>query len=152
MSILITYTLLFFMGLYAIAILIDLMINRSWKYFIIEASILIIVIIVLYLTTGFPTTIRQPFGGISPVLAIAIMFVCTILGIASRYFFYQKGNFSWRSFLKPMFISPIVLLPLLGSVQGVSSFESIQLISFGILAFQNGFFWNAVLEHTKTQK
>jgi hypothetical protein len=44
-----------------------------------------------------------------------------------------------------------VLLPLLGSLQGVTSFETIQIISFGILSFQNGFFWKVVLEHAKTQ-
>jgi hypothetical protein len=57
-----------------------------------------------------------------------------------------KGTFSWPDLLKPLCISPIVLLPLIGSVQGMKGLESMQVISFALLAFQNGFFWQVVLE------
>ncbi len=152
MSPIITYTLLIFMGLYFITIFVGLITNRSWKRFLIELLILAGFITILYMATGFPApSSRQAFGGISPISAIGIMFVCTILGIVAHYFFYLKGKFSLGMFLKPLFISPIVLLPLIGSVQGTSDLESIQMISFAILAFQNGFFWKAVLEHAKQQ-
>jgi hypothetical protein len=75
------------------------------------------------------------------------MFLATLLGIAARYAFYlPRGRFSWLDFLKPISISPIVLLPLLGSVTGSGSLKDIQVLSFAFLAFQNGFFWQAVLE------
>jgi hypothetical protein len=66
----------------------------------------------------------------------------------------QKEQFSWLDLLKPVTISPIVLLPLMGSVQGVGELKEIQVVSFGLLAFQNGFFWQAVLEGARpvTQK
>lgn len=152
MSPIITYTLLVFVGLYALTIIVGLMANRSLKRFLIEALILVGFFTILNVTTGFPaSSSRQAFGGVSPMTAIGIMFVCTILGIIAHYLFYLKGEFSLRTFFKPLFISPIVFLPLVGSVQGVSDLESIQMISFGILAFQNGFFWKVVLEHAKTQ-
>jgi hypothetical protein len=139
-----------FLGAFGLFIIIEIIISRAVKRFVVQAVILLGVILLLRLITGFPK-ITTAFGGVSPVIAIGIMFVCTVLGIAAHYFFHLKGRFSWRTFLKPLIISPIVLLPLIGSVQGTSDIETIQLISFGFLAFQNGFFWKEVLEHAKVQ-
>ena len=150
MSPIITYTLLLFIGLYGLTILIELVVSRTVKRFIVQIVILFGVVLLLNMTTGFPAT-RQAFGGVSPILSIGIMFLCVLLGIAAHYFFYLRGEFSLGAFLKPLVISPIVLLPLIGSVQGASNVESIQLISFGFLAFQNGFFWKVVLEHAKAK-
>ncbi len=152
MSSIITFALMVFMGLYVLTIIVDLIANRSLRRFLIEALILISFFVILNVATGFPaSSSRQAFGGVSPLIAIGIMFVCTILGIIGHYFFYLGGKFSWRTLLKPLFISPIVLLPLIGSVQGASNLESIQMISFAILSFQNGFFWKVVIERAKTQ-
>ena len=150
MSALITYSLIFFLGAFALFIIIELIVSRAVTRFVVQAVTILVLILILRVITGFPK-ITTAFGGVSPIIAIGIMFVCTILGIVGHYFFNLKGRFSWRTFLKPLIISPIVLLPLIGSVQGTSDIENIQLISFGFLAFQNGFFWKEVLEHAKFQ-
>jgi hypothetical protein len=63
------------------------------------------------------------------------MFGCTLLGIGGRYLFHKKkGQFSWESFLKPLGIAPIIFLPLIGAVKGVTEFDIIQLISLAVLA------------------
>ncbi|MCI5157679.1 MAG: hypothetical protein D3906_04425 [Candidatus Electrothrix sp. AUS1_2] len=80
------------------------------------------------------------------------MFLCTMLGIMAHYVFYLKGKFSWRAFLKPLVISPIVFLPLVGSVQSLTGLEPMQMISFAILAFQNGFFWKEVFGRVEKKK
>lgn len=150
MSPLTSYVLALFITLYAIVILVEAIATRRVKPALIQLVILAAVVAVLNATTGFPRP-RVAFGGASPVTAIGIMFLCTVLGVAAHYAFYLEGTFSWRSLLKPLVISPIVLLPLIGSVQGAGRVETIQLISFAILAFQNGFFWKVVLEHAKAQ-
>lgn len=150
MSPIITYLLILFLGLFGLVIIIELIFSRAVKRFVIQAVILVGVIVFLKVTTGFPAP-RVAFGGVTPVIAIGIMFVCTLIGIAAHYYYYMKGKFAWRTFLKPFIISPIVLLPLIGSVQGTSGLEPIQMVSFGILAFQNGFFWKEVFEHAKSQ-
>jgi len=151
MSPIVTYTLLLALLLYLLLLLSELIKDRNWKSFFLQVSAIVGVVALLNLLTGFPRTTLQAFGGVSPIIAITIMFVFTILGTVARYFFYLRGKFSWRSFLKPVFISPIVLLPLLGTVQGVRSFEPVQMVSFAILAFQNGFFWKVILENAKKQ-
>jgi hypothetical protein len=80
------------------------------------------------------------------------MFVAILLGVMAQYVFYLKGQFSGLDFVKPLCISPILLLPLIGSLQSVKELEPIQLVSFALLAFQNGFFWQTVLQRTKPKK
>ena len=142
---LITYLLIASLATYGLIILTELLVLGGVKRFLLEAAVLAAVVILLGTTTGFPAT-RRAFGGASPTLAIAVMFVCTLLGVAAHYFFYLRSAFIWRSLLKPMCITPIVLLPLLGSVQATASLEPIQLVSLSFLAFQNGFFWKVVIE------
>jgi hypothetical protein len=142
---LITYLLIATLIAYGAIIAGELLITRRVTRFLLEAAAIASVVIVLGSTTGFPAP-RRAFGGATPLLAIALMFVCTLLGIAAHYFFYLRTAFSWRSLLKPMCITPIVLLPLLGSVQASSGIAPIQVVSLAFLAFQNGFFWKVVIE------
>ena len=136
--------------IYTAAIVIELFIRRRWLPFVLEAVALLTVIVIGLLINNAATG-RVAFGaGTSPVGTVGIMFVATVLGIAARYVFYlQKGQFSWLDFLKPLTISPIALLPLIGSVQSTGELNGMQVISFGVLAFQNGFFWQAVLAGAK---
>lgn len=151
MPLIINWLLLLFIVIYLLILAGEWILSRSFKKILPELLPLFGFVLLLYLTTGFPTApSRQSFGGgISPLAALGLMFVCAILGIMAHYIFYLKGKFSWKNFLKPLVVSPIVLLPLIGTVQGVSGLESIQMITFAILAFQNGFFWKEVLSNVK---
>jgi 1,4-dihydroxy-2-naphthoate octaprenyltransferase len=124
--------------------------SRSWVRTGLDLGSIGLVVFILYILTGFPYP-RQAFGGASPVVAVGLMFFCVLLGMIARYFFYQRGAFSWRRFLRPMCVSPIVLLPLIGTLEAQSSMTTIQLISIAVLAFQNGFFWTTVVEHARMQ-
>lgn len=147
MSPLMTYSVLFFMGVYGLIILVDLFTSGARKRAVGEAIALGGVFLLLNVTTGFPAA-QQSFGA-EPIAALGIMGLCVLCGMAAHYFFFLQRKWSWKSFLRPFFVSPLVLLPLIGSVSGVPSIEPIQLISFGFLAFQNGFFWREVFEHAK---
>jgi hypothetical protein len=103
---------------------------------------------VLRLLTGYPNT-RVAFGNAPTVPLVAMMFVCIVVGMAARYWFYLRGRFSWSAFLRPLFVSPLVLLPLLGTLQPDVRMQPVQVISVAILAFQNGFFWRTVFEKAK---
>jgi hypothetical protein len=140
---LLNYIVLISMGVYGLFIIGDLIISHAVKRCIIEVIILLGVCILLNVTTGFP--IPKQIFGVPPMLAIGIMYICTLLGTMAHYFFY-KTRFSWKPFLKPLLISPMIFFPLIGTVQGITEFEPIQLLSFGILAFQNGFFWKELFE------
>jgi hypothetical protein len=137
-------------ALYAALILIELLVRRQWLRFVLQAIVLLFVIGIALLVNSAATG-RVAFGqGASPVGTVGMMFLATVCGIAARYIFYlRKNEFSFLGFFKPIAISPIVLLPLVGSVQTTGELNGMQVISFAVLAFQNGFFWQAVLEGAK---
>jgi len=136
-------------GFYLLAIIIEWVRSRSFKRFLLELLPLFgLVVIDLFITSA--STGYIAFGaGTSPTTMVLIMLVCILLGVAARYIFYLRGQFSWLDFAKPMCISPILLIPLVGSVQAVKELETIQVVSFALLAFQNGFFWQAVLQQSR---
>jgi hypothetical protein len=109
------------------------------------AALVIVDVLIATETTGY-----LAFGtGASQTMVILIMFGAILLGTAARYVFHLQARFSWLDFAKPLCISPILLLPLMGSVQGVKDLQPMQVVSFALLAFQNGFFWQVVLERAE---
>lgn len=135
--------------LYLAVILIDLLLSRCLKRFLFELlpliGLLVIDVIMASTKAGYVT-----FGaGSSPTFVVLFMFACILLGIGARYIFYLEGRFAWLDFVKPLCISPILLLPLISSLQTGKNLEAIQVVSFGLLAFQNGFFWQAVLAQAR---
>jgi hypothetical protein len=136
-------------ALYLVLILADWVRSRRHKRFLLEllplAALLIVDVLISTEATGY-----LAFGaGTSPTMVILVMFGAILLGTAARYVFHLQVRFSWLDFAKPLCISPILLLPLIGSVQGVTDLQPMQVVSFALLAFQNGFFWQVVLERTQ---
>ena len=136
-------------ALYLVLILADWVRSRKYQRFILEllplGALVIVDVLLATETTGY-----LAFGaGASQAMIILIMFVAILLGTAARYVFHLQAGFSWLDFAKPLCISPMLLLPLIGSVQGVSDLQPMQVVSFALLAFQNGFFWQVVLERAQ---
>jgi len=99
----------------------------------------------LALLTGFPRPSATSFGS-SPLLIFAAMLVAVIAGAMASYFFEFKSTFSWLELLRPTVTAPIILLPLLGSIDASGDVSQLQFIFLVVVAFQNGFFWKIVLE------
>jgi hypothetical protein len=113
--------------------------------------LLVAFLIALYVTTGFPFPAegRVSFGGtISVWWAIFAMFLGVVLGMIAQYVWTKPETFTWLDFLRPIVVSPMVLLPLIGSLSS-GPLEAIQLFSMALLAFQNGYFWQQVLKDAK---
>ena len=122
--------------------------TRLGGIFWLEAILSISTFLILRSQTGFPA-IRQSFSETPTTTAVIVMYICVVLGTAANYYYNLKGAFSWKSLARPVIVSPLVLLPLLGTLQGRSGLEGMQLIWFALLAFQNGFFWRVVFDRAK---
>jgi hypothetical protein len=146
----ITIALVICMVLVEILLVVDWAMDGDVRRLVIGTGCLLATALILNLLAGFPTADgRQAFGGaVSDEQMLGLMFLGVVAGIAAHHVFYARGRFSWRSFARPLVVSPIVLLPLVGSLQG-AALETIQIFSFVILAFQNGFFWREVLRNAK---
>jgi hypothetical protein len=129
--------------LFTALILVELILSRRILICIVETAALASGLLLLHWTTGFPV-VRVAFGGGSLALPIALMFAAVSLGMVAHYFFTLNSGFSWLTLVKPLCVSPIVLLPLIGSIEAATDLNSVQLVSLTFLAFQNGFFWKAV--------
>src|SRR5437868_925844 len=107
MPIWIHYGLAGCLALAVLLALIDYFHRRSWPRLLTYVIALAAVALALRMTTGFPfATSRQAFGGAaSPLLAVALMFVGVVLGIAATYVFNLTGVFSWRDFVRPLVVS-----------------------------------------------
>ncbi|HEX4954317.1 MAG TPA: hypothetical protein VF017_13075 [Thermoanaerobaculia bacterium] len=140
-------------GILVVLILVEAVRSRRVLRGLGQLAILALAGLLLWLWIGFPRLEggdRRHFGaGGNPWPMIILIFVCIVVGMAARYFFYLKGKASWGSLLKPLCVSPIVLLPLLGTLQDTAQLEPIQVVSFCLLAFQNGFFWKVVFERAQ---
>lgn len=132
-----------FLALFELIMIYDLIKWKKIKFFLIQFFLICLFMIILHYTTGFPKS-RISFGNSTPLYVLVILLISILLGMISNYFFYQE-NFKLRDFLRPFLISPIILLPLIGTIQG-TKVEIIQLISISILAYQNGFFWKSIMD------
>lgn len=148
----VTQLLLGCFGGLVVLFVVDAIRSGRWGRFGVEMVGLLLAFLVLRWTLGFPDfgPNGQSFGpGDNPWPMIGLVFFCILLGMAARYFFYLKSAFSWSALLKPICVSPIVLLPLLGTLEDASQLRALQVVSFCILAFQNGFFWRVVFERAQ---
>ena len=138
-------------AVYFAAIVVELVLCRKWLRFLLELLVCLGVLVLgLFVSGSRNGTVSFGPPGTSPVATVGIMFAATVLGIGARFVFYlEKNKFSWLDLLKPVAISPMVLLPLMGSVQTMTDLTPMQVVSFSVLAFQNGFFWQAVLAGAK---
>ena len=146
MSPLSTYLVLLSSAIYTVLIALRLL-RGKWSA-LVELVGLAVFVAALHWTTGFPEP-TIAFGGRSPLVVIALMYASIILGTVCSYLFYLQGSFSWQTLLRPICISPILLLPVMGSIQGSSHMGTLQLLSLALLAFQNGFFWKVIFERAK---
>ena len=134
---------------YLALILFDLVRSRRAKRFLLELLPLVVLIIIDVLIASAKNGYVSFGPGPSSVVTVLIMLGSILLGIVARYVFSLQGRFVWLDFAKPLCISPILLLPLMSSVQTLKSLEPVQVLSFALLAFQNGFFWQAVLDRAR---
>jgi hypothetical protein len=112
--------------------------------------LLVIFLVILNVTTGFPiVSSRISFGGSIPGWwALVAMAIGVVFGMVAQYVWTKPAKPNFLDFLRPIVVSPLVMLPLIGSLQD-GPLETLQLASLTLLAFQNGFFWQQVLKDAK---
>ena len=93
----------------------------------------------------------EPETGFSVMVAVGVMFVSICLGILGRYIFEANDSFDWFGLLRPLVVAPILLLPLIGTLDN-GELQPLQLISLAVLSFQNGFFWQKIIASLKANQ
>lgn len=102
--------------------------------------------------TGFPKPLIAFSEPISIVFLIGLQ-VSVMVGIFSNQLYAAPPGTlrSWDELAKPLLVAPLLLLPLLGSLEGCGKLSAIQGASFLLLGFQSGFFWRKVFQRIQTE-
>jgi predicted permease len=113
----------------------------------------------LHFFLGFPSSPNVVAKGAesepSQAPLVLALFLLMVLGMLADYLYSYldapKGrvHFEWRSFLKPIVVSPLVFVPLAGSLQNENvdlSHFTIPVLMLFLVAFENGFLWRGYFE------
>ena len=133
---------------------VDLIAGWNTRRAALLAGIVILAFLALYFATGYPFQTKVAYGGLDNVVTIALIYLGVLVGMGCQYFYTRADNvkFSPRGFLKPLFVSPIVLLPLIDIIQKTQDATATEYVTMIILGFQNGFFWRTVLNDAAARK
>jgi hypothetical protein len=117
-------------------------------------------VIVLHGIFEFPKTLLNPESvTISkgpgdkvdwPIYVLA--YVAMVAGMLCNYLYArfsttstQRARFDWGSFFAPIFVSPIIFVPLCGTLSGGDQTETSRYMIF-LIAFENGFFFKGYFD------
>jgi len=88
-------------------------------------------------------------GAVHETLAVAFCYTAMVLGMVAQYAYNQARTQDFRfdpaTFFMPIFVSPIVFIPLLTVITDVNTTGALaqpKLMVY-LIAFQNGFFWRS---------
>ena len=127
--------------------------SPDWLKLILHLIALALYLLLLRLLFGFPALDTEYSKGANDgFLALALaMYVCMLAGMAAEYVYHyfdaprsKSRKFEIGTFVKPFLVSPLVFMPLAGSLQSanldLSHFDAPRLMVF-LVAFENGFLW-----------
>lgn len=79
---------------------------------------------------------------------IVVLYFVMLLGMASNYLYARfsatastRPPFDVLNFIAPIFVSPIVFIPLLGAFQNADIDFTLPKLMIFLVTFENGFFW-----------
>ena len=126
----------------------------SARGFILHALILLACVAFLWRFYGFLKTAPVGKGDNNEVIFIIVLYVIMVFGMLASYAFQhfskekaERKEWDFGLFLAPVFVSPVIFIPLLTAFQQAGS-DSPRMMMF-LVAFQNGFLWKEYFDHKR---
>ena len=128
----------------------------EWRMFIALVAWVAALVFLLNRLFGFPGTPAVAMGLQGDTLLWVALYICMALGMFAHYAYRHFGRprrsrpkWDWGLFFAPVFASPMVFIPLATSFNNagldLQSWTTAKSMIF-LVAFQNGFFWQAFFE------
>ncbi|MCH8955994.1 hypothetical protein IIA28_11865 [candidate division KSB1 bacterium] len=133
---------------------------RSGKCVILHAVILLACVAFLWRFFGFLTPELVAKGDNNEVIFIIVLYLLMVLGMLASYAFQhfskekmERKEWDIGLFLAPVFVSPVIFIPLLTAFQQAAATQqaggdSPRMMMF-LVAFQNGFLWKEYFDHKR---
>lgn len=165
MSPLLTWiTVIALVGTAAIAVLRYLR-TRRLRVLLFELAALLLVAVLLWRLFGFPVPARglvgRGAGDEASLLLVVVLFGSMVLGMLAHWLYRwlevpagERPPFDLGAFLAPVLASPIVFIPLLGSLQSADidlATLDVPRLMLLLVAFENGFFWKEYFDNRRKE-
>ena len=124
----------------------------QWRQFVVLLVGASLFAIVLHQVFGFPIPrpdVAAKGSQEQPLVVTSALYICMVAGMLAEHLYIrflrpkrQRRKWDWGNFLAPIFVSPIVFIPLQGALQssGVNLTDQTQpLVMLFLVAFENGF-------------
>jgi hypothetical protein len=126
------------------------------------ALVILAIVLGMFISTGLmqpPWREDLVSRGESQGLLILVLYVVMVAGMLAHYMFFhqsrpkkQRRKIDFSNLLAPVFVSPIVFLPLasvLDSIGGYSTSADTSRLVLFLVAFENGFFWQEFFQNRR---
>ncbi len=127
---------------------------KSAKGFILHGVILLACVAFLWRFYGFLTPEPVARGDNDEIYFIIVLYLLMVLGMLASYAFQhfskekaERKEWDFGLFVAPVFVSPVVFIPLLTAFQQAGS-DSPRMMMF-FVAFQNGFLWKEYFDQKR---
>ncbi len=131
--------------------------NKNSKIFIFILGVLSLSSLLYYYFFNNSNSIIARGNNSNEVYFIVILYSFMLLGMMSHYFYTvftipksKRNKFDFGLFIAPIFVSPIVFIPLLAAFQNTDiDLANLTLPKFMVffVSFENGFFWREIFEN-----
>jgi len=132
--------------------------RRALSKLLVEVSSILLVAWLLHAAFGFPAATEAIAKGVpsQQLWSVVGLYLAMSTGMLAQHLYGRfmkapsaRPKFNLGSFIAPLFVSPIVFIPLFASLQTVEPREQASLMAL-LVAFENGFFFkNYVDQHVQ---
>jgi hypothetical protein len=152
-----TLLLISFLGLIFISLR-QFVLSNNKRHLFINLILIVLCIFIVYKNFFFiETPVAKGPDNSDIYLIILICYIVMLLGMLCHFLFFhyvlsreKRGKFDWGRFLAPIFISPIIFIPIATTLQNskvdFANPSTVNLMIF-LIAFQNGFFWKELFDN-----
>jgi hypothetical protein len=131
----------------------------TWRVFWVELLALLAFACFLNRWFGFPFASPVVSKGDNDMALAEAMAVCMVAGMLAQYLyrhFLERTSWDWRSFIAPLFASPIVFIPLAAAfsssdVDLTKDRMTLPRLMIFLVAFENGFFWKEYFDRRQKE-
>ena len=132
--------------------------DRRWPKLLLQCAVVAFIFAAIVHFFSWPNQVisKGPEDDQTFLAAVIAIYLCSVFGMLAEAFYNyldkskteRKGSFDWGATLKPLFVSPILLIPTIGAFQNANidlmklDFPRLMIL---LTAFEKGFLWRHYL-------
>jgi hypothetical protein len=129
--------------------------SLAWRLGLAAAVVIFAVSAYLLATNSavspFAASQTLSFGYWDNSVPLTVGTVGAVFGVVGSYLIKQdRAGFDWRGLIKPLLISPMLIIPTVKLVEAAEEQTFMTMLLVFAMSYQNGFFWERVMKGEKS--